>query len=71
MLEVPYATFEYRVTSHRIVDQHELSVLTSRNREELALQACHPRFFASQRYIVYARPVHVTAKRVAVTSASG
>jgi hypothetical protein len=26
----------------------------------LALQACHPRFFASHRYIVYARPVRVT-----------
>lgn len=59
-LELPYATFEYRVTGHRIVDQYELSVLRTRGREELALQACHPRFFASQRYIVYARPVRVT-----------
>lgn len=60
-LELPYGTFEYRVTVHRIVDQHELSVLQTRHREELALQACHPRFFASQRYIVYARPVRVIA----------
>jgi len=61
MVELPYATFEYQVTGHRIVDQHELSVLRTQGREELALQACHPRFFASQRYIVYARPVRVTA----------
>jgi sortase A len=60
-VELPYATFEYEVTGHRIVDQYELSVLRTQGREELALQACHPRFFASQRYIVYARPVRVTA----------
>jgi sortase A len=58
-LELPYATFEYRVRGHRIVGAHELSVLRSRGREEVALQACWPRFFASQRYIAYARPVRV------------
>jgi sortase A len=62
-VDLPYATIEYRVTADRIVDQHELSVLGSRGREELVLQACHPRFFASQRYLVYARPVRVVAKQ--------
>jgi sortase A len=61
VVELPYGTFVYRVTGHRIVDQYELSVLKTRHREELALQACHPRFFASQRYIVYARPVRALA----------
>jgi sortase A len=61
-LELPYASFEYRVTGHRIVDDNDLSVLESRRREELVLQACHPRFFASQRYLVYARPVSVVAR---------
>jgi sortase (surface protein transpeptidase) len=37
-------------------------VLESNGREELVLQACHPRFFASQRYLVYARPVSVEAR---------
>ncbi|HXG75155.1 MAG TPA: class E sortase [Gaiellaceae bacterium] len=60
-LEVPYARLEYRVVRHRIVDDNDLSVLRSRGREELVLQACHPRFFSSQRYLVYARPVRVTA----------
>ncbi|MGH3132744.1 MAG: sortase [Gaiellaceae bacterium] len=69
LLELPYASFEYRVTGHRIVDQYELSVLRSRGREELVLQACHPRFFASQRYLVYARPVHVVGKQA--VSATG
>jgi sortase A len=62
-VELPYATIVYGVTVNRIVDQYELSVLNSRGREELVLQACHPRFFANQRYLVYARPVQVLAKR--------
>ena len=61
-LELPYASFEYRVTGHRIVDDNDLSVLESHGREELVLQACHPRFFASERYLVYAQPVAVTAR---------
>ena len=28
--------------------------------EQLALQACHPRFFATQRYIAYAKAVSVS-----------
>lgn len=62
-VELPYATVEYRVRGHRIVDDEDLSVLESRGHEELVLQACHPRFFSSQRYLVYARPVSVTARR--------
>ena len=61
-VELPYGSVEYRVTRHRIVDDNDLSVLESHNREELVLQACHPRFFASQRYLVYARPVSVSAR---------
>ena len=59
-VELPYGTFEYAITGHRIVQADELSVLKSKGVEELALQACHPRFFASQRYIAYAKPVGVT-----------
>ena len=58
-LEVPYATFEYRVTRHRIVASTATEVLRSERREELVLQACHPRFFASERYLVYAVPVRI------------
>lgn len=53
--EVPYGTFRYVVTGHRIVRADQLEVLQSRGREEIALQACWPRFFASHRYIAYAR----------------
>jgi len=55
-LQLPYGTFVYRVTGHVIVPSGDLSVLRPRNHEVLALQACNPRFFATQRYIVYALP---------------
>jgi sortase (surface protein transpeptidase) len=44
---------------HRIVNANDLSVLRSPNHEQLELQACHPRFFATHRYIVYAKLVRV------------
>jgi sortase A len=59
-LKMPYATLVYSVTGHVIVTADDLSVLRSRNHEEVALQACHPRFFATHRYIVWARPIRVT-----------
>lgn len=59
-IELPYGTIEYAVTGHRIVPADELSVLKSKGFEQLVLQACHPRFFATHRYLVYAEPVGVT-----------
>ena len=58
-IEMPYATFVYRITGHRIVPGDDLTVLDSHGREALELQACHPRFFATHRYIAYALPVEV------------
>jgi len=58
-LELPYATFLYRAVRHRIVAATDLSVLRSPKHELLELQACHPRFFATHRYIVYARLARV------------
>jgi LPXTG-site transpeptidase (sortase) family protein len=59
---MPYATFSYRATRHRVVRATDLSVLRSPRHEQLELQACHPRFFASHRYIVYAKLVSVTPR---------
>ena len=64
-LEVPYGTFVYTVTHHRIVKATDLSVLRSPRHELLELQACHPRFFASHRYIAYARLVRVEPRGAA------
>jgi len=58
-LELPYATFVYRITGHVIVPADDLARLKSHGYEIVALQACHPRFFATHRYIAYARPVRV------------
>ena len=58
-LEVPYATFVYRIVRHRIVPSDDLAVLKSHGHEVVILQACHPRFFASHRYLAYANPVRV------------
>jgi sortase A len=57
--EVPYGTYRYEVVGHRIVRDDQIEVLKGRGREELALQACWPRFFASHRYIAYAKLVSV------------
>ena len=68
-LEVPYGTFVYRVSSHVIVPASDIERLESSGREEIALQACHPRFFATERYIVYARPVSVKPRGGSVYAA--
>jgi sortase A len=59
-LDMPYATFIYRAFKHEIVPATALWVLRSPNHELLRLQACHPRFFATHRYIVDARLVRVS-----------
>jgi sortase A len=56
-LEMPYGTFVYSVTGSRVVRSDNISVLRSRGYEQVALQACHPRFFASHRWITYGRLV--------------
>ena len=61
-IDMPYATFVYRMTGHRIVTASNLSVLRSPRHEVLELQACHPRFFATHRYIVYAKLASVTPR---------
>jgi sortase A len=57
---VPYATFTYRVQRHYIVRSDQLSVLKDQGSEILRLQACHPRFFATHRYIVDAALASIT-----------
>jgi sortase A len=58
-IELPYGTFIYAVTRHRIVKSTDLSVLRSPRHELVELQACHPRFFATHRYIAYAKLLRV------------
>jgi sortase A len=60
-LDVPYGTFEYRAFRHYVVPSDDVGLLKNTGREILRLQACHPRFFATHRYIVDARLVAFTA----------
>src|SRR4029077_4682285 len=62
-LDMPYGAFVYRAFRHVIVPADDLAVLRSPRHELLALQACHPRFFATHRYIVYAHLVGVEPRR--------
>jgi sortase A len=62
-LEMPYGSFVYRAFRHVIVPADDLAVLRSPRHELLALQACHPRFFATHRYIVYGRLVGVEPRQ--------
>ena len=61
-LAVPYGTFTYRVFRHWIVPSTDLAVLRDHGAEILRLQACHPRFFATHRYLVDARLVSVAPR---------
>jgi sortase A len=63
-LQVPYGTFTYRVVRHYVVPDNDVAVLQNHGTEILRLQACHPRFFATHRYIVDAKLVGLTPAAV-------
>jgi sortase A len=54
-LSLSYATFDYRVFTHRIVDNEDWSIIRDRGFDTLVLSACHPLYSAAQRWVVFAR----------------
>lgn len=56
---LPYATFNYKVFAHEIVDNENWSIIRDRGFDTLVLTACHPLYSAKQRWVVYARLVQV------------
>lgn len=60
--ELPYGTFTYRVTRHYVVADNAVEALKDHGAEILRLQACHPRFFATHRYLVDAKLVGVSPR---------
>ena len=60
--ELPYGTFTYRATRHYVVAASATGVLKDHGSEILRLQACHPRFFATHRYLVDAKLVNVAPR---------
>lgn len=57
VLEMPYATFVYKVQKTEIVDPTDVGVVRDVGYERLVLTSCHPLYSAAQRFIVYARMV--------------
>lgn len=55
VVEMPYATFTYRVERTDIVSPSEIEVIRRVSYDRLVLSACHPLFSAAQRLIVFAR----------------
>ena len=54
-LKMPYGSFTYRVTRHRIVDNGDWSIMRNVGYDQLVLSACHPLYSASHRYVIFAR----------------
>jgi sortase A len=54
-VQMPYATFTYRVERTRIVDAGALWILRRGAVDRLVLSACHPLFSAAQRIVVFSR----------------
>lgn len=56
-VQMPYASFTYRVERTRIVSPSDVSVVRSVGYDRLVLTACHPLFSASHRIVVFSRLV--------------
>jgi len=61
-VEMPYATFTYRVERTRIVLPSATWVVRSVGYERLVLTACHPKYSAAKRIVVFAREVRAEEK---------
>jgi sortase A len=69
ILQMPYATFRYRVEYHRVVKSDDWSIIRQQGYDRLVLSACHPLYSASHRWVVFARAVFETprgGRRVAI-----
>ncbi|MFN8018094.1 MAG: class E sortase [Acidimicrobiales bacterium] len=55
--ETAQGTFVYEVTGHLVVSPKEVSILEDKKDDRVTLIACHPKYSASQRYIVVGKLV--------------
>jgi sortase A len=62
ILQMPYATFRYRVQFHRVVKSDDWSIIRQQGYDRLVLSACHPLYSASHRWVVFARAVSETPR---------
>ncbi len=59
-LQMPYATFTYKVQKHEIVDPGAVEIVHNTGYDRLVLTACHPLYSAAQRYVQFARLTDVS-----------
>jgi sortase A len=65
-LQMPYATFTYRVQYHKIVTPTAWWITDNVGYERLVLSACNPLYSAAQRIVVFARLASVTPNLAAI-----
>lgn len=61
-LLLPYGRFDYVVEGRRIVGARDTSVLRGAGRERLVLTACHPKWSAKERIVVFGRLARVDTR---------
>jgi sortase A len=66
VVEMPYGRFVYRVEKSQIVDPSATWVTRRVGHDRLVLTACHPKYSAAQRIVIFAR--YVRAEELAWTS---
>ena len=66
-IEMPYGDFVYEVQKTRIVEPTEISVVRRVSYDRLVLSACHPRYSAAKRIVVFARFVDATPRGAALS----
>jgi sortase A len=54
-VEMPYASFTYRVQGTRVVSPSDLGIIRPVGYDRLVLTACHPLYSASERIVAFAR----------------
>ena len=54
-VDMPYATFHYRVQKRQIVTPDSLWIIRRQPYDRLVLSACHPLYSATKRIVVFAR----------------
>jgi sortase A len=65
-LELPYGDFRYRVEGTRIVKPSATWVTRRVGHDRLVLTACHPRFSAAERIVIFARQVAAEPRGLAL-----
>ena len=60
-VEMPYATFSYRVEGTRVVSPSDVGIVHRVGYDRLVLTACHPLYSAAERIVAFARLKRVRA----------